>query len=119
MYARVLGGVVVTSLALALVARAVTAPPLGAERELDPPALAGAIGDQTVAAAAWDGQGFLVAWRSSLWRPELRAGRVTATGEALDGRGLLLDGFERSDGSVAVAAGGGGGPPGWAEGAPA
>jgi hypothetical protein len=82
-------------------------PVFGPELDLDRPVLTGAVGDQTVAAAAFDGERFLVAWRSSLWKPELRVGRVTVAGDVLDPRGLLLDGFERIEGTVAVASGGG------------
>jgi hypothetical protein len=92
---------------LALSARAGTPrfePPL----DVDRPALTGAPGDQTAAAAAFDGQRFLVAWRTTLWKPELRVARVTADGQALDPRGVRLDEFERTEGRVAVAAGGGG-----------
>jgi hypothetical protein len=50
------------------------------ELDLDQPLLVGAVGEQTVAAAAFDGERFLVAWRSSLWKPELRVGRLTPAG---------------------------------------
>jgi hypothetical protein len=83
-------------------------PLFGPELDVDLPVLTGAPGDQTAAAAAWDGQQFLVAWRTSLWKSELRAVRMTASGEVLDGRGVRLDGFERTEGRVAIAAGGGG-----------
>jgi hypothetical protein len=82
-------------------------PTFGAEVDVDRPVLVSAVGDQTVAAAAYDGEQFLAAWRSSLWKPELRVGRVTLAGEVLDPRGLLLDGFERIEGRVGVASGAG------------
>jgi hypothetical protein len=88
-------------------ALAAAPPVLGPELDMDRPVLVSAVGDQTVAAAAYDGERFLVAWRSSLWKPELRVGRVTAAGDVLDPRGLLLEGFDRIEGRVAVAAGGG------------
>jgi hypothetical protein len=83
-------------------------PLFGPELDVDTPVLTGAVGDQSVSAGAWDGQRLLAAWRTPLWQSELRVARVSAAGEVLDPRGIRLDGFERSQGTIAVAAGSGG-----------
>jgi MYXO-CTERM domain-containing protein len=102
--------------ATALLAAAVTgavadggdAPRLDPEFDVSPPLLTGASGEQTMPRAAWNGQEYLVTWRSSFWKDELRATRMTGDGKILDGRGVRIAGRERNAGSAAVAAGPGG-----------
>jgi hypothetical protein len=77
---------------------------LGPEADVATTALTGAIGDQNISAAAFDGKTVLVAWRTPLWKSELRVARVTLAGEVLDRRGVRVDGFERDEGVIAVAA---------------
>jgi hypothetical protein len=97
------------SSSLAASAARATPPPttLGPELQVDLPVLTGAAGEQSAPGAAGDGRGLLVAWRSTMWRNEIRAARMTPDGEVLDPVGVLVDGFERSEGPVVVAQGGG------------
>jgi hypothetical protein len=72
------------------------------ELDVDERVLVGAVGEQTAAQVAFDGETFLVTWRSALWRNELRASRISPVGQLLEARGVRLDGLERSDGAAAV-----------------
>ena len=90
-------------------------PRLGPELDVTRPVLTGASGEQTEPRAAWDGKQFLVTWRSSFWKDELRATRVSASGQVLDGRGVPVAVRERNAGSAPVAAGGGGFLVAWVE----
>jgi hypothetical protein len=100
-----LAGAILVGLRAPPAARA--APVVGPALQVDGPVLAGAPGDQTVPAAAHaDGQ-FVVVWRTALWEGEVRAARVTATGEVRDPRGVPLPGLEGIDATLGVAAGAG------------
>jgi MYXO-CTERM domain-containing protein len=90
-------------------------PALGPEREVDDPVLTGATGEQTAAQSAWDGKQLLVTWRSSLWRNELRAARLSPDGQVLDPRGVPVAALDRADGHGAVAAGPDGFLIGWVQ----
>jgi hypothetical protein len=107
--ARVVSMLVAVSLPLAASPAHAAPPPttLGPELQVDLPVLTGAAGEQSAPGAAGDGRGLLVAWRSTMWRNEIRAARMTPDGEVLDPVGVLVDGFERSEGPVVVAQGGG------------
>ncbi len=77
---------------------------LAVEIDVDSPPLTGAIGEQTAARLAFDGQNLIVTWRSALWRNELRAARLDANGTVLDRRGFSLGLTDRGDGHAAVTA---------------
>jgi MYXO-CTERM domain-containing protein len=84
------------------------APRLDPELDVAPPLLTGAAGEQTAPRAAWNGQEYLVTWRSSFWKDELRATRMSGDGKILDGRGVRVAGRERNAGTAPVAAAPGG-----------
>jgi hypothetical protein len=103
------GAVCAAALLLAAGPGRAQGPAVGPPVEADRPVLVGAVGDQTVPAAAHLGGGsYLVVWRTALWEGEVRAARVTAAGLLEHPRGVVLPGLEGPDARVAVAAGGGG-----------
>src|SRR5256885_16359465 len=55
----------------------------GPELDVDSAVLTGATGDQSISAAAWDGEQLLAARRSPLWRSGLRIGRAPPAGVVL------------------------------------
>ena len=96
--------------AMSLLAGAARAqsPGAGPAFDVDRPALAGAVGDQTVPAVAHlAGDLFVAVWRTALWEGEVRAARLTAGGEVRDPRGVVLPGLESTGARPAVASGGG------------